>query len=241
MDNEENGMIEKHILRDFFNRNFLAAIAACGIAITLYSASSIASEQNDTTASPPTITIDVKNSDRNVNYEKVNKFINTLSKIPELIPAKTPAPVNTAHKSQPASDVNIHVINTAETVNMIKLISLLFAAAGLMIASVLMLIIFSRYSKSTHHSEIYSGAMNFENGMTGRGMAFNFNDLRLTKGPMHTSYMDMIWTLGRLSKNNSVNTYFYMAYFIPSYKNYARILRRKMSEKIKETNINCGE
>jgi len=114
-------------------------------------------------------------------------------------------------------------------------ISLVLAAFALTIASAFMLILLSRNSKSTLNSRIYSGALSTENEMIGKGQIFDFNNQNHTKRPMHTTHTDMMWKLGRFTHNSSIDTYFYMAIFTPSYKNYARILRRKITEKAKET------
>lgn len=64
--------------------------------------------------------------------------------------------------------------------------------------------------------------------MVGEGGLFNFDETtRLTKIPLDSTYLSMMWHLGRFSTDSNVNTYFYMAFYVPSQQQYASELRKQ--------------
>ncbi|HTM64374.1 MAG TPA: hypothetical protein VL360_07730 [Gammaproteobacteria bacterium] len=177
---------------------------------------------------------------KNLSLSKINSYhlsanLNNVMKIPKFAASKRTVAINTANQNKLNNKIHSHASNTPQPVNIIVFISLILVISVLSLASVLMLSLISRRSELKRKSTIYSGVIDNETEMIGKGNLFDFDRENPNKMPMHITYMDMIWQLGRFSHNNSIDTYFYMATFIPSYKNYARILRRKVAVKTKET------
>jgi hypothetical protein len=86
--------------------------------------------------------------------------------------------------------------------------------------------------RQTRHKSLalaYKGQMGAANQMIGKGKLFDFNaqaqDCEMLT--VNTTYLNMLWQVGKFSKDGAINTYFYMAYFIPSQQAYAAELRRK--------------
>lgn len=81
-------------------------------------------------------------------------------------------------------------------------------------------------------SSVYSG-VTAENEMVGKGELFDFNG-KLVKGkvtPINTTYLDLLWRVGKFSKEGSMNTYFYMVYYIPPQQAYAQQLKKAVQVK----------
>ncbi len=78
----------------------------------------------------------------------------------------------------------------------------------------------------------FSGQIVQPTDMVGKGEVFDFNR-HLSNGqviPMNTTYLNMLWKVGKFSNEGAVDTYFYMAYYIPSMRAYAATLQNKKAE-----------
>lgn len=117
------------------------------------------------------------------------------------------------------------------------LLRLLSAIAGFAIITVLMMPRVPRTIK-TKRSVIFTGLLDKPNTMVGTGKIFDFSPISSGNHHMrmNTTYLNMMWHLGSFSNDNTVNTYFYIAFYIPPQHQYAAPLRRKSAAKEKGTN-----
>jgi hypothetical protein len=102
--------------------------------------------------------------------------------------------------------------------------------AGLTLLLLLGLLINEK--RQTRHKSLaltYKGQMGAANEMIGKGKLFDFNTQAQSCEMLtvNTAYLNMLWQVGKFSRDGAINTYFYMAYFIPSQQAYAAELRRK--------------
>jgi hypothetical protein len=75
----------------------------------------------------------------------------------------------------------------------------------------------------------YVGAVGEPTEMVGKGDIFNFNlrpENRLVM-PLNTNNLNILCNMGKFSQDGAVNTYFYIAYYIPSQHAYAAVLQKK--------------
>ena len=79
----------------------------------------------------------------------------------------------------------------------------------------------------------YSGKLGAPNEMIGKGKLFDFNGNVLSGEvmPINTMYLNILWNVGKFSQDGAVNTYFYMAFYIPPQHNYAATLVKKVEVK----------
>jgi hypothetical protein len=92
----------------------------------------------------------------------------------------------------------------------------------------------SRRSSTVVKASSYSGPLTDPTDLIGKGELFDFtNDLVNNKAmTINTNYLNMLWKVGKFSKDGAVNTYFYMAYYVPSQHAYASTLQNnKLNEK----------
>jgi hypothetical protein len=90
----------------------------------------------------------------------------------------------------------------------------------------------SRKTKDEVKKSVFSGQIVQATEMVGKGEVFDFNR-HLSNGqviPMNTTYLNMLWKVGKFSNEGAVDTYFYMAYYIPSMRAYAATLQNKKAE-----------
>lgn len=95
----------------------------------------------------------------------------------------------------------------------------------------------SRKSSNDIKQTTYTGQLTDATEMIGKGDVFDFNR-HLNNGqviPMNTTYLNMLWKVGKFSNEGAVDTYFYMAYYIPSLHAYAATLQNKKAETRQKT------
>lgn len=114
----------------------------------------------------------------------------------------------------------------------------LWSAVGLfaLILASLVLRAQSRRSSVAVKTSSYSGVLTDPTDLIGKGELFDFtNDLVNNKlMTINTNYLNMLWKVGKFSNEGAVNTYFYMAYYIPSQQAYAATLQKnRQTEKDK--------
>lgn len=83
---------------------------------------------------------------------------------------------------------------------------------------------------------IYTGEIGAANEMIGKGELFDFreNAVQGKTTQVNTTLLNVLGNIGKFSQNGSIDTYFYMAYYIPSNKEYATVLHRKQKVKDEE-------
>ncbi len=102
--------------------------------------------------------------------------------------------------------------------------------------SLLLLLLHARKEKQAPTSNLYSG-MPDTNAMVGKGKLFDFNG-NVMKGrvtPINTTFLNMLWHVGKFTKEGSMNTYFYMAFYIPPQQDYAKSLQKQDAKQTEET------
>lgn len=105
----------------------------------------------------------------------------------------------------------------------------LWLITALSTVTVLSLLLASRQRRQTTSSALYSGKIGAPTDMIGEGEIFDFSTDAMQNKimQMNTTSLNMLWHLGRFSKDSAVDTYFYMAFYIPPQQQYAGSLKRK--------------
>src|SRR3990167_4348957 len=100
-----------------------------------------------------------------------------------------------------------------------------------------MLLVSSRRNNTRRHYLSYVGKLGRATDMIGSGDMFDFSmrarSLKTTS--VNASYVNLLWQLGRFSKCNTVDTYFYNGFYIPNQQGYAQALRKSVTKKEKTT------
>lgn len=161
--------------------------------------------------------------------ERVQLADNQLRAAPT-VPEFVAVPVTAIHEA-PATQTqysNIHnKLTEAISPTFMYAIRAIFAAGGLIILLMLYASSRRRDAPALYKSR-YTGKLGIPTEMVGEGGLFNFDDTKsIQKIPLNATYLTMMWHLGRLSTDSHVNTYFYMAFYIPPNQQYAAELRKK--------------
>lgn len=152
--------------------------------------------------------------------------INNISRLP-IIPPMIIEPHNT--QITPASTVT----QTMTAAQPAVLTLVLWLITALSTITVLSLLLSSRPRLSSASSASYKGKVGAPTDMIGEGEVFDFSTSAMQNKvvQMNISHLNMLWHLGRLSKNSAVDTYFYIAFYIPPHQQYAKSLKRKTTKK----------
>lgn len=167
------------------------------------------------------------------NFQLADNHMIAVPSVPEFIPVPFTA-VNTA---KPFSLIHNQLTSASSLSFLYDLSRTIFAGSGLLILCMLLL---SRLRKTIYAQEgvSFTGTLGQSTELVGSGEIFDFNRAlsSMQTMPLNSTYLNMMWHLGRLTNDNGVNTYFYMAFYIPPHQKYAAALRRTRVRKETESN-----
>jgi hypothetical protein len=163
-------------------------------------------------------------------HQLASRQLRTVPNVPEMYipPVQTTlaaaAPVAN-RAATPASSSRL--ITLDELVGMVTYFWLTTLTITLTLLAAL-LIMRSRRTAKPEYALRYAGEVGAPNEMVGKGAYFDFTG-QVMKGEVmtiNTNYLNMLWQVGKFSEYGAVNTYFYMAFYIPPQEYYAAQLKR---------------
>ncbi len=167
------------------------------------------------------------------HFQMENNDTMTLPSEPEFIHV----PITAENAARAFSLIHNQLTSDSTLSFLYDLSRLVFACSGLIIMCMLIL---SRVRRTVraHQAAKFTGMLGQSTELVGEGELFDFNDVPLSMQtlPVNSTYLNMMWHLGRFTHDNGVNTYFYMAFYIPPHQKYAAALRRKRVRKETESN-----
>tara|TARA_R110000868_G_scaffold248315_4_gene504826 strand:- start:454 stop:1389 length:936 start_codon:yes stop_codon:yes gene_type:complete len=187
-------------------------------------------------------------------YMLVDNSVSAMPAIPQVVVAEIAQTAPTA-EAAPTAEVTqvaptaaatqpVVAANTTQATNVVKSSAAITSSSSLMtmLASAtlfvlcLLFISLSRRSAPAVKSSLYAGYEDESDKMVGKGELFDFSG-KVLKGnitPIDTNYLNMLWHVGKFSKEGSMNTYFYMAFYKHPQNAYATTLKENEKSKDKE-------
>ena len=175
-------------------------------------------------------------------YKLASKQIRTVQYIPPMyVPPRVEQPVVVVTAMQAPSAA----VSQKQPQTFISSLNLsTFWLVSVPVTIILMCLLLLQRSRKTPYAlktPSYTGKLGAANEMIGSGKLFDFNGnaLNCELTPINTNYLNMLWHVGKFSNEGAVNTYFYMAFYIPPQQNYAASLQKHKKAKVTENDINA--
>lgn len=171
-------------------------------------------------------------------YDVVDSQLYQMPAIPaEVVSAATPIVTASAAPAQIATLPNLQTMSSSYASHIVMqsavvlFMIVLFGSVIVYLINAIQASVDLRTSPRQSKNE-YKGEWRDATTMVGHGDLFDFKRNAIHGAiPMNTNALNMLCSVGKFSRTGTADTYFYMAYYVPSQHAYAAALREKQEEK----------